>query len=151
MILRGDVAPARLNICTGDVLSTVTVGKFEGFGASGERQELVAETHAENWLLCGHRLFNIFDGRPAHRRIARAVGEHKRMVLIFREIIIPRHADDSSLRPYERTHDIFLGAAIDEYDFNRTITVRFYLLGRHFGNEIFCIRVKKSSGGAGGN
>src|SRR3989344_279568 len=73
MVLRGDVAPARLNIDARDILPTMAVGKFVGLRTRGECEKLIAEADAENGFPASHRFFNVFNSRSAHGWVARAV------------------------------------------------------------------------------
>lgn len=76
VVLGGDVASTRREVEGGDVVGAVAVFEFDGPGAAGEGEELVAEADAHDWDLGGfHEALEVIDCILAMRWVAGAVGD----------------------------------------------------------------------------
>src|SRR5689334_20844930 len=73
VVLRGDEAPGGAHAAARLVLTPMAELELVGIGASGQRQDLVAQAHAQDRSATVHGPAHVVDRGGAHLRIARTV------------------------------------------------------------------------------
>ena len=121
MILTRDMAPPRTQIQRGDIMRPVPPLEFNGFGARGEGEELVAETDAhdgEGRGGSGHEGAEGEDGVGAVGGVAGAVGDEDAVEVAgdFVDRVVEGEAGDACAAVGEGAEDVFLDAAVENGD-----------------------------------
>ena len=124
----------------------MTVLELEGRRSGRDRQQLVAQTDAEDRLAQRDRLADVGDRRPALLRVAGAVRQHHAVVVDLREVVVPRHADHRRVPLRQAAHDVVFAAAVDQYDPVLPVSVRFDLFRADERRQVLLVRIDELRG-----
>ena len=119
VVLGGDVAAAGAEVEGGDVVGAVAVLQLDGFGARGERDELVAHANAHDGDLGGlEELAQVVDGLCAVGGVAGPVGDEDAVEVVGHLVdgVVVGEAGDAGAAGDEAAEDVLLDAAVDEGD-----------------------------------
>lgn len=116
VVLRCNVAAARGQIQSRDVVSSVAVLEFDSLGTRGQGKQLMAETNAENWNLgVVHHLSEVVDRLLTVGGITGSVGDEDAIEmmghLVYR--IVVWEDGDARTTADQTSQDVFLDTTVD--------------------------------------
>ena len=117
MVLRGDEHSAAGKLLDGLVGAAMAVVQLFGFAAAREREQLVAETDAEQRQTAFAQLFELLNNRGVLLGISGAVGQHDAVGLERENFLrrgMGRHYRDLAVALVELASDVVLGAEIHD-------------------------------------
>lgn len=113
------MAAARGEVEGGDVVGAVAVFEFDGAGAAGEGEELVAEADAHDGDLGGfHEALEVVDGILTVGGVAGPVGDEDAVEVVgdFVDGVVVGEASDACAAADQGAEDVFFDAAVDNGD-----------------------------------
>lgn len=119
VVLTGDVAAARAQVQSGDVVSTVTILELDGASTSGQSKQLVAQANTEDGHLRGlHQATKVVGGLLAVSWVTGAVGDEDTVEVVGHLVdgVVEGEHRDAGTTADQTTQNVLLDTTVDDGD-----------------------------------